>query len=249
MRYIDLDGKGLSAGQLRETDADTVYITPSHQFPTGTVMPVDRRIELLDWAREGEKRYIIEDDYSSEFNFSKKPAAAVQGISGSENVIYLNTFSRILAPSIRIAYMVLPQRLLSVYEERFSGYSSTVPRFEQRTLSSFISGGYLSRHLNRVKNIYRKRRDALIDALMSIPYDIRITGERAGAHLLVESESTGEILKKASENGITLYDISDYYFTPVKGKRAFVAGYAGVTEEDIAFLAETLGGKNTKIQA
>ena len=241
VKYIPLDEKGISLDALKKTDCDTVYITPAHQFPTGVVMPIDRRIELLSWVGESEDRYIIEDDYNSEFNFSKRPITAVQGIYDSEQVIYLNTFSRVLAPSIRIAYMVLPKKLLARYEERFCRYSSTVPRFEQRTLSRFISENYLSRHLNRVKNIYRKRRDALVEVLKSAPFPIEISGERAGLHILFKSPYAEEILNKAQEYGIRLYRLEDYYFTKCSNAEStLIVGYAGVSPEDIEYFRECL---------
>lgn len=240
INYIGLDENGISVKELKNTNSNTVYVTPSHQFPTGVIMPVSRRVELLNWADEGDSRYIIEDDYNSEFNFSKKPLTAVQGISGSDKVIYLNTFSRILAPSIRIAFMVLPPKLLKTYEKRFSGYSSTVPRFEQHTLSRFISEDYLSRHLNRVKNIYKKRRDALIETLKKIPYDIEISGEKAGLHLLIKSGFSREILDRAERGGIRLYDADSYYFTPHEPSNSIIASYAGVSDADIELLGDVL---------
>ncbi len=237
VRYVPLDEKGISVKELERSGADTVYITPSHQFPSGTVMPIDRREELLRWADEKPGRYIIEDDINCEFCFLKRPHTAVQGIYGSEKVIYLNTFSRVLAPSVRIAYMVLPPLLLRLFEKKFSRYASTVPRFEQRTLARFISENYLSRHLNRVKNIYRKRRDTLIEAALSSDFPIEISGEKAGLHLVLKSPAASEILKKAAENNIKLYSLDDYYFTPrEKPSNAIVAGYAGTTPEEIALL-------------
>lgn len=239
--YVPLDGKGISLAGLERSGADTVYITPSHQFPTGVIMPIDRRAELLRWAEAEEGRYIIEDDISGEFNFLRRPVPAVQGISGSESVIYMNTFSRVLAPSIRIAYMVLPKKLLGLFNERFSDYSSTVPRFEQRALARFISENYLARHLNRLRNTYRKRRDLLIAAFKESPYPVGISGGRAGQHLLVKSPDAEEILKKAAEGGVKLYRLDDYYFTPPeKPTNTLVAGYAGTGEEDIARLRAAL---------
>lgn len=242
INYIPLDKNGISVEELGKTASNTAYITPSHQFPMGIIMPFDRREELISWTLEKEDRYIIEDDYNSEFNFSKKPLPALQGIAGGERVIYLNTFSRILAPSIRIAFMVLPPELLDIYEKKFSGYSPTVPRFEQHTLSRFIREDYFARHLNRVKNIYRKRRDLLIETLLKLPYDTEISGEKAGLHLLIKSASAKEMLKKAAENRIRLCDADDYYFTPHKPSNSVIAGYSGVSEEDIELLGRALSG-------
>ena len=244
--YVPLDGKGISPAGLEKSGADTVYITPSHQFPTGVIMPMDRRAELLRWAAAREGRYIIEDDISGEFNFLRRPMTAVQGISGSENVIYMNTFSRVLAPSIRIAYMVLPKKLLGLFNAKFSDYSSTVPRFEQRALARFISEDYLSRHLSRLRNAYRKRRDLLAAAFKESPYPVEISGGRAGLHLLIKSPDAEEILKKAAEGGVRLYRLDDYYFTPPeKPTNTLVAGYAGSGEEDIARLKAALAENST----
>ncbi len=237
--HINVDNGGLSIDELKKTDADIVYITPSHQFPTGAVMPVGRRMRLLSWAAERSGRYIIEDDYNSEFNFTQKPVPAVQGIAPNDSVIYMSTFSRVLAPSIRIAYMVLPQTLLDSYEKMFSAYSSTVSRFEQHTLDKFISGGYFQRHLNRVKNIYKKRRAAVTDMLKRAGYDYSGTG--AGPHILIRTPNAKEIIQAAKERGIRLYDLDDYYFncTASRGD-AIVVGFAAVSDADIDELEELL---------
>ncbi|MCC8161508.1 MAG: PLP-dependent aminotransferase family protein [Oscillospiraceae bacterium] len=236
INYIDVDETGLRTDKLKESDSDIVYVTPSHQFPTGAVMSVGRRTELLSWAEEKDGRYIIEDDYNSEFNFSVKPVPAMQGLAVSDKVIYLSTFSRVLAPSIRIAYMVLPKEILKKFDEHFSAYSSTVPRFEQHTLDRFISDGYFSRHLSRVKNIYRKRRDRLMEILDGT--DFTITGERAGLHLVLKTPHAKEIIKKAEQNDIKLYDMDDYYMTENKCGNSVIIGYAGASEEDMERLGK-----------
>lgn len=240
INYIDVDETGLRTDKLKESDSDIVYVTPSHQFPTGAVMSVGRRTELLSWAEEKDGRYIIEDDYNSEFNFSVKPVPAMQGLAVSDKVIYLSTFSRVLAPSIRIAYMVLPKEILKKFDEHFSAYSSTVPRFEQHTLDRFISGGYFSRHLSRVKNIYRKRRDRLMEILDGT--DFTITGERAGLHLVAKTPYAKEIIKKAEQNDIKLYDMDDYCMTENKRGDSVIIGYAGASEEDMERLDKFLKG-------
>lgn len=231
INYIDVDENGLMTYNLKKTNSEIVYVTPSHQFPTGAVMPVGRRMELIKWAEADRERYIIEDDYNGEFNFSVKPIPAMQGLSSSDKVIYLSTFSRVLAPSVRIAYMVLPRDMLKRFIRRFSAYSSTVPRFEQHTLNKFISDGYFARHLSRVKNIYKKRRDRVIEAI-SMP-DVCIKGERAGLHIVAQTSRAKEILKRAEKQGIRLYDMDDYYFKNEKKSNAVIIGYAGVNDNEI----------------
>ncbi len=236
VKYIPLDREGLRPDLLYESGADIAYITPSHQFPTGIVMPIGRRAELLRWASEIPGRYIIEDDYNSEFNFMGRPIPSVQGIDGGGRVIYMSTFSRILAPSIRIAYMVLPPELAEKYRLKFGHYSSTVSRFEQQTLCRFIDGGYLGRHLNRVKNIYRKRRDALLSILKALPCSdrLRISGDGAGLHLIVEAPPglAEKIEKNAESERIRVWRLADYYFEEPK-REAFILGYASLSAEDM----------------
>lgn len=239
--YIPMDGEGMIPGALRESGAAYCYLTPSHQFPTGVVMPVGRRYQLLGWGAESDGRYIIEDDYNSEFTFSEKPIPAMQGLDSSGKVIYISTFSRTLAPSIRIAYMVLPTELSESFDRKFGGYSSTVSRFEQQTLMKFISDGYLGRHLNRVKNIYRKRRDFLIGKLdsLSVPGGMKIRGGHAGLHLLVTlSESTAErVMERAHSANVRIYRLCDYYFDTEKGSTGsdtLILGFAGLDEEALA---------------
>jgi GntR family transcriptional regulator/MocR family aminotransferase len=236
VKYISLDRDGLMPVKLEESGADVAYITPSHQFPTGIIMPIGRRAELLRWAGASPLRYIIEDDYNSEFNFAGKPIPSVQGIDAGGRVIYMSTFSRILAPSIRIAYMVLPPELKEKFLAKFGRYSSTVSRFEQQTLSRFINGGYLSRHLNRVKNIYKKRRDELYSMLRALPCskELRISGDGAGLHLIVDAppELSAKIRANAKREGIHVYNLSDYYFEEPR-KEAFIMGYASLADEEM----------------
>ena len=236
IKYIPLDREGLDPVMLRESGAKAAYITPSHQFPTGIVMPIGRRAEMLRWAGEETGRYIIEDDYNSEFNFLGRPIPSIQGIDSLGRVIYMSTFSRILAPSIRIAYMVLPAELLLRFNSRFGRYSSTVSRFDQHTLCRFIDGGHLSRHLNRVKNIYRKRRDALALALHSLPCanELKISGENAGLHLIVEMPP--ELAERTRENAvrenIRASRLSDFCHES-ETTDALLLGYASMKPEEM----------------
>lgn len=235
---ITLDQHGIRPGALAKSGAACAYITPSHQFPTGRIMPIGRRIQLLSWAAEREGRYLIEDDYNSEFTFSGKPIPAVQGLDKAGHVIYMSTFSRTLAPSIRIAYMVLPQPLLERFHQRFSDYASTVSRFEQHTLLRFLQGGYLSRHLSRVKHIYRKRRDTLLSffSTAQIPGGAELSGERAGLHLLATftPETAERLLRRAEEEHIRIHRVSDYCFRRGHfGRHTLLFGYGGMNETQL----------------
>ena len=150
-RYLPMDKQGIQAEVLESSGADILHITPSHQFPTGITMPVSRRYELLHWASKKSSRYIIEDDYDCEFRLFGKPIPPLQSIDKSEKVIYINTFSKTLAPTFRISYMVLPPHLASLFYAKLGFYSCTVSNFEQFTLAKFIEGGYFERHINRMR--------------------------------------------------------------------------------------------------
>ena len=169
-------------------------------------MPIKRRQELLNWANELEGRYIIEDDYDSEFRYLGIPVQTLQSIDHNERVIYINTFSKSIAPSIRISYMILPSDLALVYKERLSFYTCTVPSFEQFTLARFISEGYFERHINRMRTHYKKARDKVIQSIKDKDLDNRvtITEEDAGLHFLLNVKtdmSDKEIISKAKKQG------------------------------------------------
>ena len=150
---VDMDNNGIQIEKLRESEANLVYVMPSHQYPLGIVMPMKRRLELLKWASETEDRYIIEDDYDSEFRYKGKPIPALQGFDAEGKVIYLGTFSRAIAPAIRISYMVLPERMIELYRQRCKFLSCTVPRTEQCIVREFLEQGYFERHLKCARYI------------------------------------------------------------------------------------------------
>lgn len=237
---IEVNHGGLCIDALSSSGAACAYVTPSHQFPTGIVMPIGRRTQLLNWAAQETGRYLIEDDYDSEFRYSGKPIPALQGLDQNGRVVYLSTFSRSIAPSIRIAYMVLPPALLDRYEQRFGHYRCTVSRFEQHTLARFIGGGHLSRHLNRMRTLYRRRKDSLLASLAHyFPQgSYSISGEQTGLHLMLrihtERRET-ELLAAASKAGIRLAALSDYLITPLPQKMSasFVLGYCAMEPEEI----------------
>lgn len=237
---IPLDSHGLRVDRLAASGARVVHVTPSHHFPLGIVMPISRRLELLDWARQGEERYIIEDDYDSEFRFSGRPIPALQGLDQDGKVIYLNTFAKSLAPSLRIGYMVLPPKLLERYRRELLFYSSTVPSFEQYTLALFMERGHLERHIARTRNRYQQRCTAMTVALdqAGLSPFCTFSGSEAGLHLLmsVRSQLPQETLTaQAAQAGVKLYPLDAYFLCePVQHRLpTYVMGYGKLSEEDL----------------
>ena len=166
---LPVDGQGVDPAQAEGSGADILHLSPNHQFPTGAVMPIARRQSLLRWAGAAPGRYLIEDDYDSEFRFTGRPIPTLRSIDQADRVIYMNTFSRSLAPSLRIAYMVLPRPLLEAYQARLGFYSCTVPAMEQYTLARFLEDGHFDAHVNRMRVFYRARRDAVLQAIEESP--------------------------------------------------------------------------------
>ncbi len=206
---VGLDEQGMSCAQLSGTDASVVHISPAHHFPTGIVMPITRRHELMQWAAAAPDRYIIEDDYDSEFRWSGKPVPSMFSMDDAGRVIYVNTFSMTIAPSVRIAYMCLPEPLCRLWEEKLSFCSCPVPVFEQYTLARFISGGYFERHINRMKKHYRRIREQVLELFRS--FDCDITEENAGLHFLARVRGNADIIAaRCREYGIGFTPLSDY---------------------------------------
>ena len=241
VRLIPLDASGMSASALAGSGATVAYTTPSHQFPMGVTMPAGRRSELLRWAAEGDERYIIEDDYDSEFRYGLRPVPAMQGMDTAGRVIYVGTFSRSVAPSIRIAYMVLPEPLLERYRSIHGFSPSTVSRYEQAVMARFLSEGFYARYLRRVGNLYSRRREALIAALESIE-GVRISGSGGGIHFLLTNPrfSESELLRRAAEQGIALRGLSSFCRGCAPEPSTLVVGYGGLEDGKISRAAERL---------
>lgn len=235
--YISMDGNGVLISEMEKKKIDVMHISPSHHFPTGIVMPVSRRYELLRWASESVERYIIEDDYDSEFRMVGQPIPALQTMDRSEKVIYINTFSKTLTSTVRISYMVLPIHLLQKFHNELSFYSCTVSNFEQYTLARFIKNGYFEKHLNRLRNFYHGKRDLLLNAIKNSPlYEmVDILEEDAGLHFLmkIQTEMTDEEFYKAALiKGIRILPLSGYYHLGVRiQKNTFIVNYSSIKEE------------------
>lgn len=237
IQTIEMDHYGMRIDKLEESGCNVAYVMPSHQYPTGIIMSIKRRLELLSWTKQAPNRYIIEDDYDSEFRYKGKPIPALQGIDRDETVIYLGTFSRSIAPAIRISYMVLPRPLLNLYQKYFAFYASTVSRIDQEILTRFLSEGHYERHLNKMKALYRSKHDLLLNALKPLMKGFLISGEHAGMHLLLKAKKKleeQELIDRAESYGVKVYGMSSNEIGEDKKRHAtIILGYANITELEI----------------
>ena len=233
---VKSDEMGICIEELEKTGADVVYVMPSHQFPMGTVMPLKRRMELLRWADENQT-YIIEDDYDSEFRYKGKPIPALQGFDKNERVIYIGTFSKSIAPSIRISYMALPKKLMRYYQSRYP-FAVTISKADQKIVELFLRNGHYERHLNRMRRLYKSKHDWILRWVKEEMSEIcSCFGEHAGIHLLLRFHngiSEDEAVERAKSAGIRVYGLSEFFVQEKKETEAVVLiGYATLTEEEI----------------
>ncbi len=206
---ISVDENGMNLKKLKKSDSDFCVLTPAHQFPTGVIMNMQRRVELLNMKKI---KYIIEDDYDSEFKYSKRPVPALKSIDINDKVIYIGSFSKSISPSFRVSFMVLPFDLVEKYNKIFKYFICPVSIMVQKMLTTFIESGEFEKHLNRMRKIYSKKRQLLMD-MLSERKDITIRGADAGLHLVLEYPkyyNEEDIVKKAKEKKIKVYGLSSY---------------------------------------
>ncbi|MFF2886061.1 PLP-dependent aminotransferase family protein [Paenibacillus sp. NPDC057967] len=235
---VSVGEKGIMVDEVRRSGAEAVYVTPSHQFPTGCVMPYAERERLLDWAN-ATGSYIIEDDYDGEFRYQGKPIPSLQSLDRHGRVIYIGTFSKAFTPALRMNYMVLPRSLLS----RLTSISHLLmipSTIDQLAMKAFIEQGHWYRHIRRMRNVYRRKHHRLIELLEDAFGDrIRITGHSAGLHLQVEMRtvcSASELMELAAQAGVRVYDFQQLWMTEGgrEGKHPNVYfGFAGISEADM----------------
>lgn len=242
---IPLDKEGICLRSLKESDSKLVYVTPSHQFPSGIVMPINRRQNLLNWAKNTGS-FIIEDDYDSEFRYSGRPIPSLQGLDNDERVIYLGTFSKSLAPSLRISYMVLPKKFLDKYKHNLSMYEQPTSRITQKTLQLFMTNGHWERHIRKMRKFYGKKYNILMKSIVKhLNTNVRIIGGNAGIHVLLEirngmNEDT--IIQKAKIAGVKIYPTSKYWINHNDLKHPiFLIGFGALSENQIKEGIELLG--------
>ena len=242
VKCIPVTDTGIDCTAVENSLANVVHFSPSHQFPTGAVTPVSERLRLIKWAKKNDG-YIIEDDYDSEFRLVGKPLQCAQNLS-PDRVIYMNTFSKSLAPSMRMGYMVLPPKLYERYLKLFVHSACVVPLFEQKALASMLEGGHFERHIARLKNRYRSVRNAIYEKVKGLPFPAQIRDTGSGLHLLIHfpaAKSDKEIKERAGQNGINLKCLSDYLLPTENGATAnftvpgkcAIINYSGVTENQI----------------
>ena len=240
---VTLDRQGADPEELGDTQV--LHISPSHHFPSGIVTSLSRRQALLAWAAQEEDRYIIEDDYDSEFRVEAHPLPAMHTLDGQGKVIYLNTFSKTLAPSIRISYMVLPEKLMAAYRQKLGFYSCTVPSFEQYTLERFLSRGYFEKHINRMRKLYKSIRNRVLKAIEGcrLAGNLTILEEHAGLHFLLQVKlplTDAQLTETCRRLGLRVAPLSSYYRFPEENTHCLVINYSGLTEKDLSHLEEIL---------
>lgn len=232
---VNPDGMDITA--LKKTKARLAFVSPSHQFPTGATMPINKRIELLNWANAN-NCIIIEDDYDSDFRYNGRPIPALQSIDENGRVIYMGTFSKALSAGLRVGYMVLPEWLVPRFMDYYQGYQFTVPWMEQRILAKFLAYGHWERHIRRITHLHKKRHDVLLASITKhLPQKIAVRGHNAGLHILLEFDAAipeTRLIEMARNMGVKVHPVSPYLLdTRHKPKTCLLLGYANLSEADI----------------
>lgn len=234
---IIVEQDGLAVEQLTQSSAKVLYVTPSHQFPTGAVLSIQKRLQLLDWAEKNDA-YIIEDDYDSELRYNSKPIPSIQSLDNCGRIIYIGTFSKTLAPALRMSYLVLPEAMLEKYDRLFSLYNNPVPWLEQKTMQYFMENGHWERHLRKINLVQKKKHDTLVRSIRELMGDkVKLHGINAGLHILLELTGITETqaIEKAAEVGIKVYPVSVYWQNKkLYANNMVLLGYSCHSADEIA---------------
>lgn len=241
---ISLDDKGIRISALRESRSNVAYVTPSHQFPLGMIMPLSRRLELLRWANDCEG-YIIEDDYDGEFRYVGKPIPSLQGLDSKERVIYMGTFSKSFLPSLRMGYIVLPPHLLKIYKELEGKFKQTVSTIQQLAFATFIHNGDWERHLNRSRTLYKRKHTLLVKSIKNeMESRVQILGEQSGLHIVLHVHNgmnEQELIHAAATERIKLYPLSIYDSIHNLTDSSYVSlGFGSIPEDRIETIVKLL---------
>ncbi|MDY2960076.1 MAG: PLP-dependent aminotransferase family protein [Hornefia sp.] len=238
-KFIHFGEDGIDISDLERQKINVAHTSPSHHFPTGVVTPISKRYELLGWASKSDDRYIIEDDYDSEFRLVGKPIPTLQSIDTTEKVIYMNTFSKSLSSTMRISYMVLPKSLVTLYYEKLAFYTCPVTTLTQYSLARFIDRGYFEKHINRMRTFYRKQRDFLVSQIRNSKINefATISEEDAGLHFILKLNikcDDDEFIKRMERRRIKISALSEFcHNVEEKSEHCFVMNYSSLTLEQI----------------
>jgi GntR family transcriptional regulator/MocR family aminotransferase len=238
-KHIEIADNDFPIDRLRKSDAKVIYISPSHQYPLGTIMPVNKRMELLDWAYK-KNGIIIEDDYDSMIRYGGMPIPSLQGLDKNDCVVYLGSFSKMLLPSLRISFMVIPKKLLPKYNEIKDRYTQSTSKIDQIVLAHFMKDGHMVKHLRKIKRIYKKKNSLLIANLKSLFTDkIEIISSDSGLHMVCEAKTKkdeAQIIKDAQNSRILINIIGCD-----NNKIMFSLNYSGINLNDIQDFTLLLG--------
>lgn len=237
-KRIPVTKNGIDMKKIAQSKHQVVYVTPSHQFPTGYVMNLKTRTQLINWAQQQSDRYIIEDDYDSEFRYFSKPIPALQSLDTTGKVIYISTFSKSLFPSCRIAFMVLPKPLIAKYNDLPDKEGNTVPSSMQYMVAQFMENGAFERHLNKMRKVYRHKLTYIIDALTPYKDQLLIEGATTGMHFTITVKNGLDletILKRAKQHQVKLIPLLGYMKKESYNTKEpqFIIGFGGIEEHEL----------------
>jgi GntR family transcriptional regulator/MocR family aminotransferase len=232
---VDQEGLDVSAGIKRCRKARAAFVTPSHQFPLGVTMSASRRLQLLDWA-QNTGSWIIEDDYDSEYRYESMPIASLQGLDGNARVIYIGTFSKVVFPSLRLGYIVIPEDLVDRFLRIRRVMDLGAPTFYQEVLADFIDEGHFGRHIRRMRVVYRERRSALVESITEeLGTMVKVIGDKAGMHLTIALQNGSrdrEIAERAARQNLWLWPLSTAYAGKAL-RSGFILGFGSTRVADI----------------
>ncbi|NID14070.1 PLP-dependent aminotransferase family protein [Luteibacter yeojuensis] len=233
LHAVDVDDAGLDPEHL-PSSARALFLTPSHQFPTGTVLTIPRRLAILDWARRS-NAVVVEDDYDGEFRYDGQPLQSLQGLDTAGRVIYVGTFSRTIFAALRVGYLIVPKSLVDAFATAKWLADRHTAGLEQRVLAEFIGSGAYERYLRRVRRSLSLRRDALVDAVEdAFGGTMRMTGAASGAHVVLWPAGDFDeerAIDTAAANDVGVYPLSGYFVGP--GKPGLLLGYSQMSAADI----------------
>ncbi|MCA1038002.1 PLP-dependent aminotransferase family protein [Bacillus infantis] len=238
---VSVEEDGISVEELAEKSAKAVYVTPSHQFPLGMVLSINKRLKLLKWAEET-GGYIVEDDYDSEFRYQGQPIPPLKSLDQNDRVIYLGTFSKSFLPAARLSFMVLPPALIAGYKRDFSLYSQPVSPIMQEAAARFLKEGDFDQHIRKMRVLYQAKHKMLLESVSSMMGNkAAVIGQKAGLHILIklEGRKSEELAARAAKNGVKVYSANQYWANG-DGDDSIMLGFGGLSAEEIAEGIKTL---------